>query len=182
MPSKQTPNKPPRAYIPTNNPPSIKTMVTFNALEGIPASSLPKAYRQTYIEEIGEDDIDEEERVYELDGDDEDHDVQGDAVPFVEGPRRDRRGPYAKNWTEGRKKRNAEFGKWFKKVKADGVVRDLEPLQDDEKMSTKALITSTTHIIAQPRDYQLELFEIAKMQNTLAVLDTGESDNWGFRC
>lgn len=44
---------------------------------------------------------------------------------------------------------------------------------DEDLMSAKVMISSKTVIIHDPRDYQQELFEIAKEQNTIAVLDTG---------
>jgi len=40
-------------------------------------------------------------------------------------------------------------------------------------MSAKVMISSKSVIIGDPREYQQELFEIAKEQNTIAVLDTG---------
>ena len=44
---------------------------------------------------------------------------------------------------------------------------------DEDQMSAKDLISSKKRIIHDPRVYQMELFEIAKQKNTIAVLDTG---------
>lgn len=45
----------------------------------------------------------------------------------------------------------------------------------DEALSIRDLLAKqeSTPIIADPREYQIELFERAKQQNTIAVLDTG---------
>jgi endoribonuclease Dicer len=44
-----------------------------------------------------------------------------------------------------------------------------------EELSIRQLLASqeTTQIITTPREYQLELFQRATHQNTIAVLDTG---------
>lgn len=45
----------------------------------------------------------------------------------------------------------------------------------DEELSIRSLMSKheSAVIITDPREYQIELFEKAKKQNTIAVLDTG---------
>lgn len=47
---------------------------------------------------------------------------------------------------------------------------------DEENLSIRSLMAKqeSTVIITDPREYQLELFEKAKKQNIIAVLDTGQ--------
>lgn len=47
---------------------------------------------------------------------------------------------------------------------------------NEENLSIRSLMAKqeSNVIITDPREYQLELFEKAKMQNIIAVLDTGQ--------
>lgn len=63
------------------------------------------------------------------------------------------------------------------KDKAMAIDRDT---MSEEKLSAKSMISSTAVIINDPREYQLELFDIAKKQNTIAVLDTGLLILWFY--
>jgi len=59
-------------------------------------------------------------------------------------------------------------------LKKDKNAEDEADKQADELKSARALLSmKSNHIISDPREYQLELFERAKLGNTLAVLDTG---------
>ena len=51
---------------------------------------------------------------------------------------------------------------------------------DDEALSIRNLMAKqeSNVIISDPREYQIELFERAKNQNIIAVLDTGMSGNY----
>lgn len=51
---------------------------------------------------------------------------------------------------------------------------------NEEKLSIRSLMAKqeSNVIITDPREYQLELFEKAKKQNIIAVLDTGQYISW----
>jgi endoribonuclease Dicer len=72
-----------------------------------------------------------------------------------------------------------ELEKDFKKF----TDHDNTPLGDQEKSLTWLVRDfESEKIIASPRDYQLELFQKAKLQNTIAVLDTGRSSLYTGFC
>lgn len=53
---------------------------------------------------------------------------------------------------------------------------------NEENLSIRSLMAKqeSNIIITDPREYQLELFEKAKKQNIIAVLDTGQFVVWQF--
>src|SRR3569833_47854 len=70
---------------------------------------------------------------------------------------------------------HAAFALWYEKHR-DQVSKPTKTLpREDESKSAARLIHDfeITKIIESPRDYQLELFELAKQKNIIAVLDTG---------
>lgn len=56
----------------------------------------------------------------------------------------------------------------------DEEIRLRKPVASDENLSLREILhRGQSHTITDPREYQLELFERAKKQNVIAVLDTG---------
>jgi hypothetical protein len=47
---------------------------------------------------------------------------------------------------------------------------------NDELLTTRALMTRQAKFIHEAREYQLDLLERAKKENTIAVLETGKPD------
>jgi endoribonuclease Dicer len=73
---------------------------------------------------------------------------------------------------------NNVFSAWLSRRAEQTTAEDLEgslPKTSDEQLSIHALMAKheSTAIIGNPREYQMELFEKAKKQNIIAVLDTG---------
>jgi endoribonuclease Dicer len=80
--------------------------------------------------------------------------------------------------TEKRRARKLHFDSWLQTT----AVKEIRAAAQDnnrsnvaEELSIRQLLASqeTTQIITTPREYQLELFQRATQQNTIAVLDTG---------
>lgn len=68
------------------------------------------------------------------------------------------------------------------KVTKDEIEAVVENANSDT-LSVRGLIAKqdSSVIITDPREYQVELFEKAKKQNTIAVLDTGMNGNEHFQ-
>lgn len=79
---------------------------------------------------------------------------------------------------EKKRRRDAAFSSYFIKraatINEEGIKKALRA-EEYEAMSLKAIMTRqvSAPIIENPREYQMELFQRAKEQNTIAVLDTG---------
>ncbi|KAL8932688.1 MAG: hypothetical protein Q9216_006725, partial [Gyalolechia sp. 2 TL-2023] len=76
--------------------------------------------------------------------------------------------------------RKREYKKKFDKARehariiTDEEIRLRKPVAADEHLSLREILhKGQSHTITDPREYQLELFERAKKQNIIAVLDTG---------
>jgi endoribonuclease Dicer len=69
----------------------------------------------------------------------------------------------------------AAFDQWIEKNQCK--LSQPERQYHDEDQSVNRLVRGLENkkIITSPRDYQIELFERAKLENTIAVLDTGTS-------
>ncbi len=80
--------------------------------------------------------------------------------------------------SEWRSAQTARFKSWVNQraetIDQNEVKKAIEST-DDEALSIRNLMAKqeSTVIISDPREYQIELFEKAKVQNTIAVLDTG---------
>ncbi|KAB8342706.1 hypothetical protein FH972_022306 [Carpinus fangiana] len=81
--------------------------------------------------------------------------------------------------SENRRRQNALFESWaieaINEIGTEELSRSTK-VEHDAQMSLKSMMArheTDKRIIASPRDYQMELFERAKEQNTIAVLDTG---------
>lgn len=79
--------------------------------------------------------------------------------------------------TEKKRADAAAFAAWLETNQKQISDYDNKPVGDQEKSLTRLVKDFESHkIIASPRDYQIELFEKAKLQNSIAVLDTGTLD------
>ena len=86
-----------------------------------------------------------------------------------------------KKLSERRRAQNIKFSAWLaqkaEKVTQNNAQEIIEAARkaDDEILSMRSLMAKqeSAEIITSPREYQVELFEKAKQQNIIAVLDTG---------
>lgn len=86
--------------------------------------------------------------------------------------------PHFRTSSEKRRARNARFNSWMLQAAESDInaqIKHDEKTAADEELSIRDLLAQneTAPIITDPREYQIELFERAKAQNTIAVLDTG---------
>lgn len=74
---------------------------------------------------------------------------------------------------ESRRRQNAIFESYVQQQARKATIN--LPAGDDEDQPIKSLVkqSEAQQIISSPREYQLELYERAKQENIIAVLDTG---------
>ncbi|MCJ1451582.1 Dicer-like protein 1 [Mycoblastus sanguinarius] len=81
--------------------------------------------------------------------------------------------------SEKRRAQNMKFSAWLSHRTAKITKEEVQAVVDnanEETLSIRSLMAKqdSNVIITDPREYQLELFEKAKEQNIIAVLDTGQ--------
>ena len=110
--------------------------------------------------------------------DDDNHNSDMDSDSDAEGVKRwiINPAPQPRQITAKRRADTALFEKWVEQNRHSLAKRTRGDVAEDGQ-SVLALMRDFENkkIITNPRDYQLELFERAKVQNTIAVLDTGKS-------
>ncbi|KAK5991501.1 Dicer-like protein 1 [Cladobotryum mycophilum] len=77
--------------------------------------------------------------------------------------------------TEKKRRENAAFESWLEKNQREVTKASEEDLKKHDQLSAARFLQDSTSkkIISSPREYQLDLFERAKEQNSIVVLDTG---------
>lgn len=84
--------------------------------------------------------------------------------------------PKPRKTSESKRADNAKFDLWIEQNQ-QYLSKGVSKLVAEGDRSVNSLVREfeNKRIITSPRDYQLELFELSKTQNTIAVLDTGTS-------
>ena len=91
-------------------------------------------------------------------------------------------GDSAEGYTDKRRTQNAIFDAWLVSDKAQDVLKgpaETTAINNDavanlnQSLNSMLIQQQDPELVKNPRDYQIELFERAKKENTIAVLDTG---------
>jgi endoribonuclease Dicer len=84
--------------------------------------------------------------------------------------------PKARKISERKRAQNAKFQSFYQDYATKQRGKTASDDVNEESQSTKWLVKQTggQNIISSPRDYQVELFQKAKEENIIAVLDTGK--------
>jgi endoribonuclease Dicer len=96
----------------------------------------------------------------------EDTECEEDSEPAASKPQK---------LTERKRIQRAKFDSYIEGYLKIQASNSAIVLDDDRTTEWLVRQAESEHIIASPRDYQVELFEKAKEKNLIAVLDTGES-------